>query len=155
MGNAPPPGARDALAGELYALIEIQKKNYHEYLRVLDRENEAVEGGDDEALDLCRKMETERREKIVSTERSLRALSRDAARTPAGARAEAGLAAARGELEALRLKAVAANNATQDRLRRKMKEVKNELDALGATLRRLSGGNARSGDDPLFIDVYS
>jgi hypothetical protein len=152
MAHSSRPTDRGDVIRQLHSLIETQNGNLNDYRALLRLENEALAGGDDEKLLLYRKLEVAGREKIVGTGRSLRELKAAAALT---GREMAGFEPAEAGLEALRLEALKANASTQDLLRRKMHEVKTELDALGATLRRLDAGQRPAGADPIYIDVYS
>jgi hypothetical protein len=150
-----PAAAPTALSGVLHSLIDAQTKNFTAYLDILHQECVALENDDGDKLDQYRLLEAAGREKIVETERSLRGLEGDLAGKIEGTEAQAGLTDGRGRLEELRREAVAANEAAQRLFRIKMKEVKSELAVLSATLRRLGGGQAQAGSDPLFIDLYS
>ncbi|MBN2354225.1 MAG: hypothetical protein JXD23_16775 [Spirochaetales bacterium] len=155
MATPPQRPLSGAFVGELQSLIAAQKRRYIEYLRVLGGEKDAVENDDEDRLDLYRHLEVDGREKIIQTDRSLQALFQALPQARVGAEQETELAAGRGDLESLRLSALAAIDATRKTLESKKEAVKKELAALSATRSRLAGGNRPSGDDPLFIDTYS
>lgn len=151
MDNLDPYAQKQAsFQRELHALLQNQKSNYSEYLKIMDLVFQAAAQRDDAKLAVYREKERFLIDRIASTDQAYRGLIGQAT-LPAAARPELERDAA--EIENLRREAIAMNKKAEAALGDQCRKIQRELAEIRFTLQKMQGGRMRTGGDPLYIDI--